>query len=118
VQHKQIRPSDQEPPNHGPNFFVGVGGQQGNFYQQRGGHGAQLPPSGPMAAMGPGSPWAQGAIPGDDGAQGGTSDINTTDNNPEDSSANVGLGSPDGALSPLASLEPLRNALPDVAGND
>lgn len=37
-----------------------------------------------------------------------------------DPSSGVVIGNPDGgsALSPLSSLEPLRNALPDVAGNE
>lgn len=69
--------------------------------------------------MNPSSPWLsapQGGVSGgDDGAGGGQPGIN-----PDGiASSTPGLdGAAEGALSPLASLEPLRDALPDVSGSE
>jgi len=122
VQHKQIRPSDQ---NHrDPQDFYGATGQ-GNF--PRSAYSHHLPPSGALAAqnMGPSSPWLAQNVPGadDGGGQPGMNQDNNPANGPGDGvtdpSTGVVLGSPDGsALSPLANLDPLRNALPDVSGNE
>lgn len=131
VQHKQIqsRPSDNQRDNE-QGFYVGVGGVEGNF--QHGGYGSHLPPSGAgaMAAhnMGPSSPWLDapqgGGVVGDDGIQPSLNPGMNATNGPgldgaTDPSAGVGgIGNPEGALSPLANLDPLLNALPDVPGTE
>lgn len=120
MQHKQIRPSDNHRDN-SQGFYVG-GPDDGGF--QRPPYGSHLPPSGAMAAQNMGSsPWLaqppQPAVPiGEEAMAGGQPGMGSTDNgapNPpgvdSDPSANV-------PLSPLANLEPLLSALPDVAGSE
>ena len=125
MQHKQIRPNDPQHQDDSQGFYGGVGGGGGGNFQ-RGGYGSHLPPSGAMAAhnMGSSSPWLA-APQGGDGAGGGQPGINP-DNNASTTpgldgaadSSGVGMGTSDGALSPLANLDPLLNALPDVPGNE
>ena len=132
VQHKQIRPSDQQHRDQSQGFYGGVGGPGGDGGFQRSHYASQLPPSGPMAAqsMGPSSPWLGPPPPAvssgaEDGGAGGQAGIhpNGVPKNPaghdgvSDPTSGV-VGGADAGLSPLASLEPLRNALPDVPGND
>lgn len=126
MQHKQIRPTDQQHRDNSQGYYGGVGGGDGNF--QRSAYASHLPPSGPMAAqsMGPSSPWLappQQAVP--QGGEDATAAINHNNGHPSgpghdgvsDPSPGV-VGSADTGLSPLASLEPLRNALPEVPGNE
>lgn len=132
VQHKQIRPSDQQQRDNSQGFYGGVGGGEGNF--QRPAYSSHLPPSGPMAAqsMGPSSPWlappatapvGEDAGDGQPGMNPGIDPPNPTgvvEVVPGDPSSSGVVGAAAGAsgLSPLASLEPLRNALPDVPGTE
>lgn len=119
VQHKQIRPSDQQHRDTAQGYF-GVG--DGTF--QRSPYASHLPPSGPMAAqsMGPSSPWlappqASVQAGGEDG--GGSAVMNHTGaQNPTGHDGVSDPGVSDAGLSPLASLGPLGDALPDVAGKD
>lgn len=134
MQHKQIRPSDQQHRDNSQGFYGGVGGGgaggDGNF--QRSAYPSHLPPSGAMAAqsMGPSSPWLappqQAGPPGGEDTGGDRQPGMTPNNGASNPAGHDGVpdttsgvvGSADGGLSPLASLEPLRNALPDVPGND
>lgn len=123
MQHKQIRPSDQhQEQRDNAQGFYGVGGGAGADANFRGGYGSHLPPSGAMAAhnmMNPASPWLsapQGGAPGGDDGTGGGQPVMNPD---AIASSTPGLDvAAEGALSPLASLEPLRDALPDVSGNE
>lgn len=129
VQHKQIRPSDQQHRDNSQGFYGVGGGGDGGF--QRSTYASHLPPSGPMAAqsMGPSSPWLtppqqQGQPVADDVAASGQPVLNPSGGPPNPpvhdgvSDHTTGVVGTDGGLSPLASLEPLRNALPDVAGSE
>lgn len=132
VQHKQIRPTDQQHRDNSQGFYGGVGGGPGDGNFQRSAYASHLPPSGPMAAqsMGPSSPWLappQPSVPagGEDTGAGGQPGINHN-NAPPNPAVHDGVSDPtsgvvvaaDAGLSPLASLEPLRNALPDVPGTE
>jgi hypothetical protein len=121
VQHKQIRPSDNHRDN-SPGFYGG-GAVDGSF--QRPPYGSHLPPSGAMAAQNMGSsPWlAQPPLPavpiGEEGGASGQPGMCNTDNGAPNPPGVVDSDpSPNGPLSPLANLEPLRSALPDVAGSE
>ena len=65
------------------------------------------------------SPWLatpQGGVPGGEDVAGGGQPVINPDGI---ASSTPGLdGAAEGALSPLASLEPLRDALPDVSGKE
>lgn len=128
VQHKQIRPQDQQHRDNPQGFYGGGGGMgsggDGNF--QRSGYPSHLPPSGPMAAAQ--SPWhnhpQQNPGGGDVGGDPNRPpEMNADNANPPssaDGAPDSGVVMPDNTagLSPLGSLEPLRNALPEVPGND
>jgi len=132
VQHKQIRPSDQQ---HDRN--LGQGGYDGGFGNrhdgQYGGRNMNLPPSGPMAMSAgwynnrsgtpnsngpsnvPQDPNNPGAInhslvAGDDPAAASAASPANATSNP--SGPGDGQQGPD----PLSSMEPLRQTLPEVGG--
>jgi hypothetical protein len=128
VQHKQIRPSDQqydrgqggEPYNDGQ-YNHNAGGAYGG-----GGRGMNLPPSGPMAASvgwynrqgqnGPSGPMPQntGIAAGLNQTYGGEDAAasaagSTSDAPPPNGQEDAATGS-----DPLSNMEPLRQSLPDV----
>jgi hypothetical protein len=120
VQHKQIRPSDNLRDN-SPGFYD-VGAGDGGF--QRPPYGSHLPPSGAMAAQNMGSsPWLsqppQPGVPiGEEAGAGGQPGMGSTENGATNPPGVDSDPSANGPLSPLANLEPLLSALPDVAGSE
>ena len=107
VQHKQIRPSDQQHDRshgHGSSGFDGVGGGRG---YGRGHMGApSLPPSGPMAMN---AGWYNNR------SMQPNSNMPPEAQNPEDGA--VAPTDQSGGAGPLSSLEPLRQNLPEVGGD-
>jgi RNA recognition motif-containing protein len=106
VQHKQIRPNDQQ------NDRIPSNNHQSGYEDQMGGgRGQMLPPPGPMMS-GSSEVWYDqpggGPMPDTIGANGEVQDDNV---GPEGNSNAVGVSDP------LSDLEPLRQALPDV-GNE
>jgi hypothetical protein len=122
VQHKQIRPSDQQHERgHGNNNNYGYdnmagpqGGPQGGGYG-RGHISPSLPPSGPMAMN---SAWynnrpapsgpVESSTPGEPQQQEEGIGANTNAGAPADNNSGAG---------PLSSMEPLLQNLPDVGGD-
>lgn len=109
VQHKQIR-GDQP-----RNTFAEQHAGDPSFMPRPG-----LPHGGPPPTMGmnPTPPWYEAGAPVAHGAE----EQNEIEGNADDKTGTPGLASisgdqSSGALSPLATMEPLRSALPDVAGH-
>lgn len=115
MQHKQIRPSDQQHRDNAQGFYGGGDGFP------RGGYSSHLPPSGPMAAQNM-APWyeAQKEPPhsGGPGVEDGAGEQVRPENTATHSSplpeggGDAVAGEGEG-MTPLSNLEPLRNALPD-----
>lgn len=110
VQHKQIR-GDQP-----RNSFVEQHSGDPSFMPRPG-----LPHGGPHPSMGmhPATPWYESGAPASHGSE---EQNNEVEGNTDDKAGTPGLASISGdqssaALSPLATMEPLRSALPDVAGH-
>lgn len=153
VQHKQIRPSDQQNRDNAQGGYSMNAPGADNSYQRS--YASHLPPSGAMAAQGlhPTSPWYESrrgpasqpstvaevaaqtsqehqeldrnvaAVDSNNAASNSPATDNAAlagpTNNNTSPSPGVILKTTEGSsgLSPLASLEPLRNALPDVSSN-
>lgn len=124
MQHKQIRPSEQQHDrNHGPG-----GGYTDGYYasQHGGGYGggrATLPPSGPMAAgwyhttnVSAPIPQHDHVNPSVEGADPATATTPTSHNDPSKMGQDFTAAATATASSsdPLSTMEPLLQALPDV----
>ena len=119
VQHKQIRPQEQNYDQRGMGPGGPYGDHYGNQYGGRGGYGGRghLPPSGPMAAgfytnrqsahdsLGPnGDPSMVGV------------GMSHSYEDPSPSPGGAGPSGQDDRQGPLSSMDPLRQTLPDVGG--